>query len=88
MGVVWWATHKLTFDCTLLDEDQDTGVGLLQQSGLDTAALADDGPRHDQRRAIDDPDEMDTSLMPDRPWWKFWAATRTRPAGRMRRGSG
>ena len=29
MGVVWWATHKLTFDCTLLDEDQDAGVGLL-----------------------------------------------------------
>jgi hypothetical protein len=76
MGIVWWATHKLTFDCTLLDEDQDTGVGLLQQSGLDTAALAeagldvmDDGPA---ARSIDDPDAMDTSLMPDRPWWKFW----------------
>ncbi len=35
MGVVWWATHKLTFDCTLLDEDQDAGVGLLQESGLE-----------------------------------------------------
>ena len=70
MGVVWWATHKLTFDCTLLDEDQDAGVGLLQQSGLDTAALADDGP---DIESIADPDEMDTSLMPDRPSWKFWA---------------
>src|SRR5271156_1733725 len=28
MGIVWWATHKLTLDCTLLEEDQDAGVGL------------------------------------------------------------
>src|SRR5271166_6457514 len=41
LGVVWWATHKLTFDCTLLDEDQDAGVGLLQESGLDRSALDD-----------------------------------------------
>src|SRR6516165_1614458 len=74
MGIVWWATHKLTFDCTLLDEDQDTGVGLLQQSGLDTAAPADDGTEAGApTRSVDDPDEMDTSLMPDRPRWKFWA---------------
>ena len=78
MGIVWWATHKLTYDCTLLDEDQDTGVGLLQQSGLDAAAMAeagldhiDDGPAS---RGIGDPDAMESSLMPDRPWWKFWEA--------------
>src|SRR5262249_37238274 len=78
MGVVLWAAHKLTFDCTLLDEDQDTGVGLLQQSGLDTAALTeaglDGGEDTATARSIDDPDAMDTSLMPDRPWWKFWAS--------------
>ena len=76
MGVVWWATHKLTYDCTLMDEDQDTGVGLLQQSGLDTAALAeaglDDMEESSSANHLDDPDAMDTSLMPDRPWWKFW----------------
>ena len=40
MGLVWWATHKLTYDCTLIDEDQDAGVGLLEESGLDPSAAA------------------------------------------------
>ena len=88
MGIVWWATHKLTLDCTLLDEDQDTGVGLLQQSGLDPSAMADTGEPEPAPRSHDDPDAMDTSLLPDRPWWKFWGETATGPSGRMRRGSG
>jgi hypothetical protein len=66
LGVVWWATHKLTFDCTLLDEDQDAGVGLLQETGLDRSALEDAGPPN----VTDDPAAMDASLLPDRPWWK------------------
>jgi hypothetical protein len=61
LGIVWWVTHKLTFDCTLLDEDQDAGVGLLQESGLDPAALADQGPPP----AIEDPGAMDASLLPE-----------------------
>lgn len=39
MILVWWAAHKLTWDCTVIDEDQDvSGQGLLQQMGLDPAA--------------------------------------------------
>jgi hypothetical protein len=74
LGIVWWATHKLTFDCTLLDEDQDTGVGLLQESGLDPSALADTSEEAtgSTSRSNDDPDAMDTSLLPPRPWWKLW----------------
>ncbi len=76
MGIVWWATHKLTYDCTLLDEDQDAGVGLLQESGLDRSALADGGEGETEagssEHRFDDPEEMDTSLMPDRPKRKFW----------------
>ncbi len=72
MGIVWWATHKLTMDCTLLDEDQDAGVGLLQESGLDPSAMADEGITDPAARPHDDPEAMDTSLLPDRPWWKFW----------------
>jgi Domain of unknown function (DUF4129) len=66
LGIIWWATHKLTFDCTLLDEDQDAGIGLLQETGLDRSALEDPGPT----ATTDDPAAMDTSLLPDRPWWK------------------
>lgn len=31
LGLVWWCSHKLTWDCTLIDEDEDaSGSGLLQ----------------------------------------------------------
>src|SRR5450759_781180 len=31
LGVVWWCAHKLTWDCTLIDEDEDaSGGGLLE----------------------------------------------------------
>ncbi len=53
------STHKLTFDCTLLDEDQDAGVGLLQESGLDTSDLE----QPTSPSAIEDPSAMDASLL-------------------------
>jgi Domain of unknown function (DUF4129) len=75
MGIVWWATHNLTFDCTLLEEDQDSGVGLLQETGLDTSRWNDSGDMGADSASpapTDDPEAMDTTLLPDRPWWKFW----------------
>jgi hypothetical protein len=69
LGVVWWATHQLTFDCTLLDEDQDAGVGLLQESGLDQSAQS--GPIATNTTGSGDPAAMDASLLPRRPWWKI-----------------
>ena len=31
LGTVWWCTHKLTWDCTVIDDDEDaSGCGLLQ----------------------------------------------------------
>jgi hypothetical protein len=36
MAVIWWSAHRLTWDCTFIDEDADVaGVGLLQAAGLD-----------------------------------------------------
>jgi len=68
LGIVWWVTHKLTFDSTLLDDDQDSGVGLLQETGLD--------PRETEEPiaapASDDPAAMHTSLLPGHRWWKIW----------------
>jgi hypothetical protein len=35
IGLIWWSAHKLTFDCTLIDENQDSsGEGLLEVAGL------------------------------------------------------
>jgi hypothetical protein len=36
VGLVWWASDKLTWDCTLIDEaEEDSGEGLLEAVGLD-----------------------------------------------------
>jgi hypothetical protein len=36
LAVVWWSAHKLTYDCTLIDDEQDaSGEGLLQLAGLE-----------------------------------------------------
>lgn len=38
MALVWWSAHKLTWDCTLVDETEDaSGEGLLQSAGLQAA---------------------------------------------------
>ena len=34
LGIVWWSAHKLTWDCTLIDDNEDaSGSGLLQTAG-------------------------------------------------------
>jgi len=42
--LIWWAAHKLTWDCTLIDEEEDaSGEGLLQAVGLDELPAAREG---------------------------------------------
>ena len=37
LGLIWWAANKLTWDCTLIDEDVDaSGEGLLQAANIDS----------------------------------------------------
>jgi len=34
LGIIWWSAHKLTWDCTLIDDAEDaSGSGLLQTAG-------------------------------------------------------
>jgi len=75
MGLVWWATHHLTYDCTLMEENQDAGVGLMQETGLggEEAAASSARSGEDPDELEVDPDRMDASLLgPSRPWWKVW----------------
>ena len=60
MGLIWYCAHKLTWDCTMVDESQDaSGEGLLQRLGLDkkeaSGASADEprGPALASRRGRD-----------------------------------
>jgi hypothetical protein len=45
IAITWWSAHRLTWDCTLIDDDVDaSGTGLLQAAGLEgkTAPTPDD----------------------------------------------
>jgi hypothetical protein len=45
LAAVWWASHKLTWDCTVIDDNQDSsGEGLLGSVGLDPPENAADAP--------------------------------------------
>jgi hypothetical protein len=68
MALVWWCAHKLTWDCTLIDEDQDaSGQGVLQVAGLEEGvgqaaaaeAADDDKPRRPAwwQRFLESPEE-------------------------------
>jgi len=36
IGLIWWSADKLTWDCTVIDEnEEDSGEGLLEAVGLD-----------------------------------------------------
>ncbi len=52
LAVIWWSIHRLTFDCTLIDDSEDaTGVGLLQSAGMDQGEQVPD----DDARESGDP---------------------------------
>ena len=41
IGLIWWSADKLTWDCTVIDEDEeDSGEGLLEAVGLDRPGKA------------------------------------------------
>ncbi|HWB09043.1 MAG TPA: hypothetical protein VG826_07460, partial [Pirellulales bacterium] len=67
MALVWWCAHKLTWDCTLIDEEQDaSGQGLLQVAGIEEGVgpappveTGDDKPRRPAwwKRLLESPEE-------------------------------
>lgn len=48
LAFIWWCTSKLTWDCTLIEDDEDaSGEGLLQAAGIDAAQPdGTDGRKH------------------------------------------
>jgi hypothetical protein len=71
MAIVWAAAHRLTWDCTLIDDSQDaSGAGLLAQMGLDEEGAAS-GTGTPALEAI-----STTAAAPVRPanrqWWQDW----------------
>ncbi len=56
LGLIWWAAHKLVWDCTFIDESRDyTGQGLLQAAGLQKRAPGE--PEAEEEIAEPPPDD-------------------------------
>jgi hypothetical protein len=44
--VIWWSAHRLTWDCTMIEDEEDgSGVGLLQVAGLDRGPEEQPAPK-------------------------------------------
>jgi hypothetical protein len=56
MGLIWWSAHKLTWDCTHIDEKQKgAGRGVLSAAGLDADAREESGDRSQESGKPDSP---------------------------------
>lgn len=74
--LILWCSNKLTWDCTVIDEQQDaSGEGLLQTVGMDDgdAQDADERPELEGTTGNERPREE-----PPRPWWQRLVAARSK----------
>lgn len=69
MGIVWWAAHKLTWDCTFIDERREASDrGLLAAAGLEKTP----GTRQVRQQTLD-PDVVTDVTVEENPnegWWE------------------
>jgi hypothetical protein len=81
MLLVWWAAHKLTWDCTLIDDTQDaSGQGLLQQMGLDPSAPpANQAPPGSSAPVAEPEATINSTPQPQRTWWETLIEPDRRP---------
>lgn len=51
IALIWWCAHRLTWDCTVIDDEQDaSGEGLLQIAGLEKAEGSAESKAEQERR--------------------------------------
>ena len=68
MGLCWWSAHKLTWDCTVIDEEKDaSGQGLLQIVGLDGSGRTE---FETPEKAPDENEDAVTSYQPVTASWE------------------
>jgi hypothetical protein len=68
VAIIWWCAHRLTWDCTYIDDNvDDSGVGLLQASGLEKP----DGPAPASAATTAAPPEKPRrARRPKFAWWE------------------
>ncbi len=78
LGLIWWSTHRLTWDCTFLDASKDvSNEGLLQTIGQGRgreSGTSDHDPENEPEGVTSREDRK------SRPaWWASWLDRRARP---------
>ncbi len=82
MALIWWATHKLVWDSTLIDDSRDaSGAGLLQQMGIDPDAPPIEGaqPVTANAQLAAQPEATTNPEAAFVAWWQSWVKPDTRP---------
>jgi hypothetical protein len=75
LGVIWWSSHKLTRDCSFVENAGDVGAGLLQGMGLDSAQQNFDDNEHASAASVAEQEVTDESP----GWWSRMLKRRRRP---------
>lgn len=79
LGIVLWCADKLTWDCTVIDEQEDaSGEGLLQTVGMEGSQ---DAPAAGRSPAAHDLEATTSRQPPPAPktWWQRFVEHRKRP---------
>jgi hypothetical protein len=80
VALVWFCTHQLTWDCTVIDESQDaSGEGLLQTAGLDHDGDGDAAIEADLDFSATTAQADDEAEKPPKSMWEKWGDYRRRP---------
>jgi hypothetical protein len=73
IALIWWSAHRLTWDCTTHDDEEDaSGVGVLQAAGLDQSkgkpeqAGPASAPQQQEKKPAQ-PREKEPALV---AWWQ------------------
>jgi hypothetical protein len=75
IGIVWWCSQRLTWDCTNVDEDTDmSGEGLLQASGLEEKPAAGNV----EENLVEEPEEKKKNEPPMWTWMRRYREYRDR----------
>ena len=75
--VIWWCADKLTWDCTLIDDAEDSsGEGLLQHVGIDEGSTeVEPQAGTTSNELFDKPAERSPDAA---PWWQRWGRRKKR----------
>jgi uncharacterized protein DUF4129 len=78
MAICWWTAHKLTWDCTLIDDDEDaSGQGLLQAAGLEKDADQTVTPA--AAAPAEEPKTVEEEFKDPETWWTRWFSRPKKP---------